>query len=170
MLHCTLPLEERSFKRALCVPRKVRVPVKVCVSPALKLRVSETDAILVKFLNVVDPESVWLTPFITTVLDAKVNVPAAFLIQLPESVMVFASGWKVPRTVMPLPAETFPPGLNVSDCQRNSDLPLMVATLVDAVERYTAVMSVSPLLSPVFKWALVSGKLPESARAISMLR
>src|SRR3989338_9666989 len=124
MLHCTLPLEERSFKRALCVRRKVRVPVNVCVRPVLKLSVLLEAAIFVKFLKVVDPESVWLAPFITTVLVAKVKVPADFLAQLPESVMVFPSGWNVPATVMPLPAETLPPRFNLSPRQIQSDLPL----------------------------------------------
>src|SRR3569833_2269895 len=79
------------------VPLRVAVPVMVVVEFAANFNVSALLTDLVKLLNVVSPERIWLVPFNTTVPPPAAKVP--LLMKLPETVVVPLVAVKLPLLV-----------------------------------------------------------------------
>jgi hypothetical protein len=71
------------------------VPSIVWVEPAPKVRVSALDTVLVRLLNVVDPEMAWPVPSRVTFPELWANVPPEWL-KSPETLIVPLVAVKLP--------------------------------------------------------------------------
>src|SRR3569832_2306008 len=93
-----VPVEvARNDNNCPLAPMRVAVPVMVVEEFAENFNVAALLTVLVKLLNVVSPERIWLVPFITTVPPPAAKVP--LLMNLPETVVVPLGAVKLPLLV-----------------------------------------------------------------------